>query len=100
MLWKSRRQDRVALSSCEAEFYSGASASKDTVYIDRLTKSLRPDFDLNSDMLTLYMDNKSAIQAALNAQDNEKNATSIYAVTTYVTRVHVKRSTYNSYRPL
>ena len=72
MLWKSRRQDRVALSSCEAEFYSGASASKDTVYIDRLTKSLRPDFDLNSDMPTLYMDNKSAIQAALNAQDNEK----------------------------
>ena len=72
MLWKSRRQGRVALSSCEAEFYSGASASKDTVYIDRLTKSLRPDFDLNSDMPTLYMDNKSAIQAALNAQDNEK----------------------------
>ena len=72
ILWKSRRQDRPALSSCEAGFYSGASASKDTVYIDRLTKSLRPDFDLNSDMPTLYMDNKSAIQAALNAQDNEK----------------------------
>ena len=72
ILWKSRRQDRPTLSSCEAEFYSGASASKDTVYIDRLTKSLRPDFNLNSDMPILYMDNKSAIQAALNAQDNEK----------------------------
>ena len=72
ILWKSRRQDRVALSSCEAEFYSGASASKDTVYIDRLTKSLRPDCDLNTDMPVLFMDNKSAIQSALNAQDNEK----------------------------
>ena len=30
----------------------------------------------------------------------KNNATSIYAVTTYVTRVHVKRSTYNSYRVL
>ena len=70
VLWKSRRQDRTAQSSCEAEFYSAASASKDAIFLDRLVKSLRPHHDRT--IPVLHMDNKSAIQSAINAQDNER----------------------------
>ena len=70
VLWRSRRQDRTAQSSCEAELYSAASASKDAIFLDRLVKSLRPHHDRAAPVL--HMDNKSAIQSAINAQDNER----------------------------
>ena len=71
LLWTSRRQERVAQSSCEAEYYAAASASKDLMFVDRIMQSLAPDV-LDHPTPVLFLDNKSAIFAATNAQDNEK----------------------------
>ena len=70
VLWKSRRQDRVAQSSAEAEYYSAADASKDLIFVARIMQSIQPKHVHH--VPTLYLDNKSAIQCAQNAQDNEK----------------------------
>ncbi|HIA04185.1 MAG TPA: hypothetical protein EYN66_20195, partial [Myxococcales bacterium] len=42
LMWKSRRQDRAAQSSTEAEYYAAASAAKDLLYTSQLMKSLAP----------------------------------------------------------
>ena len=70
VLWHSRRQDRVAQSSSEAEYYAAASAAKNLIFVDRLMNSIRPY--PRTDVPTMYMDSKSGIAAAQNAQDNEK----------------------------
>ena len=61
----------MAQSSCEAEYYAAASASKDLIFVDRIMQSLAPDV-LDHPTPVLFLDNKSAIFAATNAQDNEK----------------------------
>jgi len=71
LMWKSRRQDRAAQSSTEAEYYAAASAAKDLLYTSQLMKSLAPHRDL-LDTPELRADNKSAIACAQNAQDNDK----------------------------
>jgi hypothetical protein len=70
LLWKSRRQPRVALSSAEAEYYAAADASKDLIFVDRIMQSLSDDQTIHA-VPILFCDNKSAIQTAHKAQDNE-----------------------------
>lgn len=71
VLWRSRRQHLVAQASCEAEYYAAADASKDLIFVDRIMHSLSAD-KTNHPPPILYVDNKSAIAVAQNAQDNEK----------------------------
>ena len=71
LVWKSRRQDRVAQSSTEAEYYAAADTAKDLTFVSRIMKSLSPNAR-NVSSPVLHIDNKSAIHAAQNAQDNEK----------------------------
>ena len=70
-MWKSKRQDRVAQSSTEAEYYAAADTAKDLTFVSRIMKSLSPNAR-NVSSPVLHIDNKSAIHAAQNAQDNEK----------------------------
>jgi len=69
LTWRSRRQERVAQSSTEAEYYAAADAAKELTFISRLMKSMAYDATTIGTPV-LKMDNKSAIQAAQNAQDN------------------------------
>ena len=71
LLWTSRRQERIAQSSCEAEYYAAAGTSKDLLFVDKIMQSLAPNVR-NHPTPVMYIDNKSAIHAATNAQDNEK----------------------------
>ena len=56
--WGSRRQQSVALSSCEAEIIALSEATKDVVYLRRLLTGLDPAYvDGTTD---LYTDNQGA----------------------------------------
>ena len=72
LVWKSRRQDRVAQSSTEAEYYAAADTAKYLTFVSRIIKSISPNTRKNVPSPVLHIDNKSAIHAAQNAQDNEK----------------------------
>ena len=69
--WRSRRQQRLALSSNEAEYYAAAEAAKDAVYIGRLSKSIAHDQTV-CNIPQMFLDSKTAKQCAENPCDNEK----------------------------
>ena len=71
IMWRSRRQDRLAVSVNEAEYYAAAEAAKDCVYINRMVRSLSPDQRLASHPV-LKMDSLTAKTCAENPSDNEK----------------------------
>ena len=68
--WRSRRQQRAALSSNEAEYYAAAEAAKDCIYISRISQSLAPD-KTKVKMPVLKLDSKTAVTCAKNPADNE-----------------------------
>ena len=68
--WRSRRQQRAALSSNEAEYYAAAEAAKDCIYISRISRSLAPD-QTKVKMPVLKLDSKTAVTCAKNPADNE-----------------------------
>ncbi|KAH7556718.1 hypothetical protein BM1_06152 [Bipolaris maydis] len=65
--WLSKLQPTVALSSAEAEFMAYREATKQSIYLNQIIKSIKPLFDILSDgTVTIYSDSQSAIQLSKN----------------------------------
>ena len=69
--WKSRKQQTVALSTCEAEYMALASAVQETKFLLKLLKSI-VGCEL-SDSVTLYCDNQSALALAKNPVQHQRS---------------------------
>ena len=93
--WKSRQQDIVALSSCEAECVSACEVVREITYLKRLldellnfsykSNSVNRLIKINTDATVLHVDNQSAIQIT-------KNSTEIKRSKHIATRFHYIRS--------
>jgi len=68
--WKSKKQDTVSLSSCEAEYRAINKARCEIVWIHQLLKELACPIKLPT---SLYCDNKSAIYLANNPVFHERS---------------------------
>lgn len=71
IIWKSKLQKSVALSSMEAEYIAASETAKSAVWIDRLLKELNI-FDSNYTP-KIYIDNQSAIKLIGNPMFHEKS---------------------------
>ena len=63
--WASKKQPTVALSSCEAEIMAASEATKEAVYLSRLSQELGVSDD---SPLSLHCDNRSATDVAYNPE--------------------------------
>jgi hypothetical protein len=61
--WQSQKQKVVALSSCEAEYVAASTAACQGVWLQRLLRDL---VKKNYGTMTIFIDNKSAIQLCKN----------------------------------
>jgi hypothetical protein len=61
--WQSQKQKVVALSSCEAEYIAATTAACQGVWLARLLAELKGE---EADVVTLNVDNQSAIQLSKN----------------------------------
>ena len=68
--WGSKRQQTIALSSCEAEIMAASEACKEAVYLDRLYQEL--GFKTDAEPLRLSLDNKAAIDSAYNPENHAR----------------------------
>ena len=68
--WGSKKQQSVALSSCEAEIVAASEAAKEAVYLDRLHDEL--GFKSNSEPIQLALDNKAAIDSSYNPENHSR----------------------------
>ena len=67
--WASKKQNSVALSSCEAELMAGSLAATEAVHLGRLGTALGVS---NGEPVDLFMDNQSAIAIAYNPEMHNK----------------------------
>ena len=65
IIWSSKLQRTVALSSCEAEYMALKEAIKENLFIKGLFQEIKPIIEVN-DYKTLYTDSNSAIELAKN----------------------------------
>ena len=68
--WASRKQDCIALSSCEAEIVSLSEAAKDVVYFRRFIRGLLPN--TSNEPTSLGTDNKGAIDSSYNPTSHDR----------------------------
>ena len=61
--WWSKKQDTVAMSSCEAEFMAGTEAAKQAIWLQDLLSEITGN---ESEKVTIFIDNKSAIALTRN----------------------------------
>lgn len=61
--WKTKKQESVALSTCEAEYYAMSEAAQEATYLRRILNFLQVNI---SQPTTIYIDNRSAIALAKN----------------------------------
>ena len=67
--WSSKKQNSVALSSCEAEIMAASEAAKEALYLNRFLE----EFDLRSpDPLPLGSDNQGAVDLAYNPEHHQR----------------------------
>ena len=64
ILWFSRTQRCVTLSSTEAEYVALAECLKEVLFVRQILEFLRPDVDYGA--TTLFEDNEGAVQLAIN----------------------------------
>lgn len=62
ILWTSRRQPTVALSTCEAEYVAASHALQDLLWLRNLSTEIRPQSPMPPS--PFYVDNKSALDVA------------------------------------
>lgn len=62
IVWKSRKQTNVALSTSEAEYYAVTEAAKEVLWL----RTLLSDFDVDSSSTPLFTDNQSCISMITN----------------------------------
>ena len=69
--WGSKRQQSIALSSCEAEIMAASEAAKEAVFLDRLHTEL--GFRETTDPVGLLsIDNKAAIDSSYNPENHSR----------------------------
>ena len=68
--WGSKKQQSVALSSCEAEIVAASEAAKEAVHLDRLYDEL--GFKNSTEPIQLALDNKAAIDSAYNPENHSR----------------------------
>lgn len=61
--WVSKKQRCVALSSCEAEFMAATAAACQAIWLQRVLGQI---MDIKPGPVTLYLDNRSAVDLARN----------------------------------
>ena len=67
--WKSRKQQTVALSTCEAEYISLANAVQEAKFLKQLCK----DMNIVSDDVLINVDNQGAINLAKNPVNHQRS---------------------------
>ena len=67
--WKSRKQQTVALSTCEAEYISLVNAVQEAKFL----KQLRNDINIVSDDVLINVDNQGAINLAKNPVNHQRS---------------------------
>ena len=81
--WKSKKQDSVALSTCEAEYMAACAAAQEAIYLSRVFRDFCqtvPSRDLNGDSplinlasnVVVNVDNQGAIGLAKNPVSHKK----------------------------
>lgn len=68
--WRSKKQSIIALSSCEAEYISCTSASKEAIWISNILSSLN---QVPPSPVPLYIDNQGCIESSKNVSINARN---------------------------
>ena len=68
--WGSKKQQSIALSSCEAEIVAASEAAKEAVHLDRLLDEL--GFKSSNQPVHLSLDNKAAIDSAYNPENHSR----------------------------
>ena len=68
--WGSKRQQSIALSSCEAEIMAASEAAKEAVFLDRLHTEL--GFRSSDEPMRLSLDNKAAIDSSYNPENHAR----------------------------
>jgi hypothetical protein len=63
ILWQSRKQSNISLSTAEAEYIAACSASCEAIWLRKL---LTDQFDLEMEATTILCDNKSCIKMTEN----------------------------------
>jgi hypothetical protein len=76
ILWTSKRQKTVALSSCEAEYMAMAEAAKEALWLRHLLTQLQvlsSGYVLVNPLLVMKVDNSSAVQLSADTGINNKS---------------------------
>ena len=68
--WGSKRQQSIALSSCEAEIVAASEAAKEAVHLDRLLSEL--GFKPTDEPIRLSLDNRAAIDSSYNPENHSR----------------------------
>ena len=68
--WGSKRQQSIALSSCEAEIMAASEAAKEAIYLDRLVAEV--GFKTDDSPLQLSLDNRAAIDSSYNPENHNR----------------------------
>ena len=70
IIWKSRKQRSVAISTMESEYMSASDATQDLIWVTQVLNEL----DLEEQVTcSLNMDNQAAIKIAENAESNHRS---------------------------
>ena len=68
--WGSKRQQSIAISSCEAEIMAASEAAKEAVYLDRLVSEI--GFKGDTGPVRLCLDNRAAIDSSYNPENHNR----------------------------
>ena len=68
IIWSSKLQTCVTLSSCEVEYMTQTQTSKKVIWIAQLLKKLNLSFDLSEQSVTIKADNQRTIALAENSK--------------------------------
>jgi hypothetical protein len=94
--WQSRKQKVVALSSCQAEYMAASTAACQAVWLRRLVGDL---FATYPTVLTVLVDNKSAIQLCKNPVFHDRSKHIEVVITTFEGASTMVRSLLSSSAP-
>eukprot|EP00965_Chrysotila_dentata_P043273 1438319-Pleurochrysis_carterae.AAC.1 len=70
VMWSSKKQPTVALSSCEAKIVAASEAAKEATYLRALLDELG---EADRDATALHLDNKSPIDLAYNPEHHSRS---------------------------
>ena len=67
--WGSKRQQTIALSSCEAEIVAASEAAKEAIHLSSLARELGM---MDNEPIDLFMDNRAGIDVAYNPEHHTR----------------------------